>query len=343
VKPTTTDQVFELLDASFTAAALAAALELGLFRLLDERPLAADAIGERFGIPRRRCRYWLQLLEQAGLLARDGEGLILSPAARAAILEAYAPESWAHLALETRGLNRWLTDFTSHLTTPGSAREALGLARRDYLADMIDDPSLARRFTGMLRDFHLPMAGELAPKIGMDGVDRMMDLGGGSGIFSLALLRRHPRLTAVVVDVPPVCTAARELAGEGEAAGRITWHEANFLEEALPGGFDLVLECDVDVYGEALFRKVRGSLNPGGRFVIVDQLAPAPGTAPPVRAHWALQHALDDPDFTFLTSDEVETLLCTAGFTSIARRELTFSTGPARRFTDGMVMIEAAG
>jgi len=343
VKPTTTDQVFELLDASFTSAALTAALELGLFPILDERPAPASDIARRFGIPLLRCRYWLQLLEQAGLLDRDGKALRPSPVARTAILETYDPESWAHLALESRGLSRWLYDFTAHLATPGSAREALGLKRRDYLAEMIDDPSLARRFTRMLRDFHLPMAMELAPMMAMDGIGRMMDLGGGSGIFSLALLRRHPGLTSVVVDVPTVCRMARELAGDDEEAGRIEWHEANVLDDELPHGFDLVLECDVDVYDEELFRKVRGALNADGRFVIVDQLAPAPGTAPPVRAHWALQHSLDDPAFAFLTADEVEALLRTAGFSSITRRELTFTTGPARRFTEGMVMIEAAG
>lgn len=343
MKPTTTDQVFDLLDASFSAAALAAALELGLFARLDETPISAEAIAGEYGIPILRCRYWLQLLQQAGLLERDGDVYRPSPAARMAILETYAPESWAHLALETRGLNRWLNDFTFHLRRPGSARQELGLRSRDYLAEMADDPGLARRFTRMLRDFHLPMAGELAPMIDMAGVERMMDLGGGSGIFSLALLRRHRRLTSMVVDIPGVCQAARGLAGDGEETGRIAWHEANFLDDELPGGFDLVLECDVDVYGEALFRKVRGALNPGGRFVIVDQLAPAPGTAPPARVHWALQHSLDDPDFAFLGAEGVERLLRGAGFGLITRRELTFTAGPARRFTEGVVMIEAAG
>ena len=49
----------------------------------------------------------------------------------------------------------------------------------------------------------------------------------------------------------------------------------------------MVLECDVNVYSEALFRKVWAALNPEGRFVIVDQLAPERGVAPPSRLHWA--------------------------------------------------------
>ncbi len=342
MKPGSTDQVLDLLDGSFASAALAAALELGLFWLIDKQPLSAPDIAARLDIPRGRCGYWLQLLEQASLV-QAGDGLYHpTAAARSTIIDAFEQESWAHLALETRGLNRWVRDLTVNLTQPGSARDALGLNRRDYLAEMREDPVLALRFTRMLRDFHRPMAEELAPMLVMDGVTRMMDLGGGSGIFSLALLRRHLELRSVVVDIPTVCRVGRELVGDGEETGRISWHEADFLDEELPGGFDLVLECDVDVYGEELFRKVHAALNPGGRLVIVDQLAPAPGVAPRTRVHWALQHSLDDPDYAFPTAGELEAQLLSAGFTSLNCRDLTFTTGPARRFTDGMVLIEAA-
>jgi len=342
MKPSTTDQVLDLLDASFASAALAAALELGLFRLLDRDPLTAESISDTLGIPLLRCRYWLQLLERSGLLIGQGDTYQPSPAARTAIIGAYAPESWAHLAREARESTPWLRDLAVNLRQPGSAGEALGLARRDYLAGMTDDPVQAHSFTSMLRDFHRPMASELAPLIDMEGVGRMMDLGGGSGIFSLALLRLHPKLRSVVVDIPAVCRAAGELAGGVEERERLSWHETNFLRDPLPcGGFDLVLECDVNVYGEALFHKILTALNPGGRLVIVDQLAPAPGTAPPTRIHWALRHSLDDPGYAFPTADDVEGQLRAAGFGAVTRRDLTFTAGPARRFTDGMMMIEA--
>ncbi len=342
MKPSTTDQVLDLLDASFASAALGAALELGLFWLIDEQPLPSRAIAARLSIPPGRCRYWLQLLERAGLVEKTAGGFGPTSTARSAIIDTFERESWAHLAMETRGLNRWVRDLAVHLKKPGSARDALGLKRRDYLAEMTADPALALHFTRMLRDFHRWMAEELASMLRMDGVTRMMDLGGGSGIFSLALLRRHPQLRSVVVDVPTVCRVGREIAGDGEETGRISWHEADFLDDPLPVSFDLVLECDVDTYGEDLFRKVRSALNPGGRLVIVDQLAPGGGEAPWTRIHWALQHSLDDPEFAFPSAELLETQLRSAGFTAITRTDLTFSSGPARRFTDGMVMIDAA-
>jgi hypothetical protein len=56
--PQTTDDVFDLVDAYLSSAALGTALELGLFWLLAERPLDAAGVGRELGIPTNRCRYW---------------------------------------------------------------------------------------------------------------------------------------------------------------------------------------------------------------------------------------------------------------------------------------------
>ena len=56
-----------------------------------------------------------------------------------------------------------------------------------YLAEMEKDPEVARRFTRMLYEIHQPLAKELAGYLDLSGVDRLLDLGGGSGIISLAL------------------------------------------------------------------------------------------------------------------------------------------------------------
>ena len=55
-------------------------------------------------------------------------------------------------------------------------------------------------------------------------------------------------------------------------ADRITYHVADFLQEALPEGFDMILQCDAGVHTEEMFSKLRSSLNEGGRLVIVTNL-----------------------------------------------------------------------
>jgi cyclopropane fatty-acyl-phospholipid synthase-like methyltransferase len=210
-----------------------------------------------------------------------------------------------------------------------------------YQAKMIEDCDLARRFTRMLYDLHGRLAEHLAASIDLSDVSRLMDLGGGSGVMSMALLRRYPRLTAVVVDVDSVCTAGREIAAENGLEDRITYHPADFLRDELPSGFDMVLECDVDVYDQALFRKVRAALRPEGRFIIVDQLAPAPAVAPPSRLHWALSRSMFEPGFAFMTAAEIQVWLQEAGFPRVSQHAVPPVPGDVARFTSGMTLIEA--
>jgi SAM-dependent methyltransferase len=341
LRPSTADDVLDLLDVPFHSAALGAALELGLFWLLDEQPLETEQVARELEIPLKRCHYWLQLLEWVGLVEAGPGGYRLSSNTRTAILEAYSRETWGLLAEEARDRLPGLRDLSTSLREPGSAWGRLKLTPRMYLAEMEEDPEVARRFTRMLYEIHRPLAEELAEFLDMSQVNRLLDLGGGSGVISLALLRRHPELSATVVDLANVCDVGREIAAEHSLAERLTYHPADFLRDALPTGFDLALECDVNVYSEALFRKVRDSLNPGGHFLIIDELATSDEIAPPSRLHWAFEGSMIEPDFSFPTSTTVKALLEKAGFQALSERALPPLTSTAARFDRDLTVIDA--
>ena len=113
------------------------------------------------------------------------------------------------------------------------------------------------------------------------------------------------------------------------------------MTDELPGGFDMVLECDINVYNAALYRKLHGALEPGGRLVIVDQLAPAEGVAPPSRVHWAFEASLANPDHAYPTAAGIRALLGDTGFQLLSEGPLPPVPGASRRFTEGMVVMEA--
>ncbi len=323
MKPTTTADVLDLLGAYITSAALGAALELRLFWHLKDQPQTVDRVAQALGIPSNRCLYWLELLTGLGLLERRGEVYSPSSNARTAILDTYSQETWGLLAQEARERYPVGNDLALHIRQSGSVWTAQGLRAPDYVAQMIDNPERARRFTHMLYEIHRPMAEELVETLDMTGVRRMMDLGGGSGVVSLALLRRHPDLTAVVVDIANVCAAGRQIAADTPVAGRITYYAADFLYDELPSGFDMVLECDVGIYSEALFHKLWAALNPGGRLVIVDELA-QPGQVPPLpRLRHVFQASLSDSNFTLPTVAQVYECLRQAHLTLISTQALS--------------------
>jgi len=340
MKPATTEDVLALMDGGYTAAALGAALELGLFWRLADGPRPAADLARELGIPERRCGYWLDVLREMGLLDEGPGGYAPTPAARAAILEVWDRDAWAFLAAQARLHLPAVADLPARLSDPCSAWEAQGLTPPDYLAAMVDDAEQARAFTRMLWRVHEPLAEDLAASLDLAGARRLMDLGGGSGVMSMALVRRHPDLAAMVVDLPTVCAAGREIvAGEG-LADRVSFHVADFTNDELPAGFDVILMCDVSLHVTDLSKGLRGSLAPGGRLVIVDKVAPAPGRAMPGRLIWAFRSSMHRPDARPPTRDDVLGRLAEAGLELLADWPLPAATGARPRFAAGWHVFE---
>ena len=331
---TTKEDIYGLLRGYINSAALCAALELGLFWLLDEEPQDAADVAQALGIQEMRCEHWLELLRGMSLLDRVSEKYVSSPDARSGILETFSKETWRLLAQEEREQLPAVNDLALHILKPISTWTSQGLTSPDYIDKMKDDPERARRFTRMLYEIHQPIAEEIANSLDMTGVNRLMDIGGGSGVMTFGLIKQHHHLTGVVVDIAHVCTAGREIAKENSMEERVTFHPANFVHDDLPTGFDMILECDVGIYGESFFRKLGNSLNPGGRLVIVDELAQEGYTSPTSRKGqpgYSFLASLSNPDFSFLTVTEVIGQLARAGFQEMSESSTS----------DNMTIIQA--
>jgi predicted O-methyltransferase YrrM len=322
MQPGTTEAILELMQADILSAALGAAMELGLFWQLAEKPSSATAVAQSLDIPLNRCQLWLQILCQLGLLEQDAGGYVVSKTTREAILNTLSQAGWAFQAREERLSVRLVRDLSVNLRLPMSDWQPSNHTPTDYFQQIQEDPGWARRFTHKLYEIHLPLAEELANLLDLEGVKRLIDLGGGSGVVSMALLRKSPELTCVVVDVEGVCQAGREIARENQLEDRITYLPADFLKDELPVGFDMLILCDVGEFSDALLRRIQPVLNPNGRLVIVDKFALSPTSPPPSRLQAAFLATLEhpSPSLDFITAQEVQTRLQQAGFREITAR-----------------------
>lgn len=302
MKPETTEDILELMDGYIVSAALGTAMELGVFWLLAKKPLSATNVAQSLNIPLNRCHNWLQILCKLGLLENNTEGYAPSIIAREAILNAQSRDTWAFQAREDRDSSLFVRDLALNISKPMSTWQTRNLTPPDYFQQIQEDPSFAARFTRKLYEIHCPLAEQLANMLDLRGVKSLLDLGGGSGVVSFALLRKQHVLTSVVVDVENVCQAGREIASENKLEKRITYLAADFLQDDLPTGFDMVMLCDVGSFSEILFRRIYDVLNLKGHLVIVDKFAPSRTSAPPSRLSSAFLDSLKYPaqsiDFT---------------------------------------------
>jgi SAM-dependent methyltransferase len=250
------------------------------------------------------------------LLESSTEGYTSSIVAREAILDVLSQDTWAFQAREARGSSLVVQDLALNIRKPMSTWQTWDLMSPDYFQQIQQDPNHAARFTRKLYEIHCPLADQLADMLDLRGVKSLLDLGGGSGVVSFALLRKQRDLASVVVDVENVCQAGREIASENKLEKRITYLAADFLQDDLPTGFDMVMLCDVGSFSEILFRRIYDVVNLKGRLVIVDKFAPSRTSAPPSRLPSAFLDSLENPaqSIEFTTTEVVQTRLQQAGF-----------------------------
>ena len=69
----------------------------------------------------------------------------------------------------------------------------------------------------------------------------LIDLGGGSGAYCIAIASKYPEIKGIVIDYPTVCTSAEEFIADAGLSDRITTHPGDLLEVDFPTGADVML------------------------------------------------------------------------------------------------------
>jgi len=98
------------------------------------------------------------------------------------------------------------------------------------------------------------------------GARRLLDLGGGHGLYTIQFCRANPQLSAVIYDWPGGVEAARETIAEEGMDGRVTTQVGDYMKEAIGSNKDVVfLSNIIHIYGPeqniSLLQKVSQALN----------------------------------------------------------------------------------
>ena len=153
---------------------------------------------------------------------------------------------------------------------------------------------------------------------------RLLDIGGGSGIYACALVANHPHLTAAVYEKPPVDRIAGQLISERGFARQVSVVGGDMFGAPLPAGFDLHLysnvlhDWDVPVVKDLLARSF-AALEPGGMLVIHDMHLNAQKNGPLPVAEYSviLMHSTEGRIYSVA---ELEAWLQAAGFADVQYR-----------------------
>jgi hypothetical protein len=255
------------LETVFKASRCVIAAErFQVFRKLHGRELSAADIARRTGIRGRHCESFLDFLVLLGLLKKTKNLYRNSPLAIRHFIQERSIE-WTRLwSAECAKDFEAFTVLEDAISSGKDWRRILGKERKPDYRLLQEDSKWARDFTYALYDLNKPTAEILAANLDLSHYRSLLDVGGGSGVMSIALTRAHPDLKACVLDFEFVCAATREIIRK-ERMTRHVKTVAGDMNKSIPGGFDVIMFWDIGQIVDRVMKMAYESLPEGGMLV----------------------------------------------------------------------------
>jgi (2Fe-2S) ferredoxin/ubiquinone/menaquinone biosynthesis C-methylase UbiE len=167
---------------------------------------------------------------------------------------------------------------------------------------------------------------------GIQGITRMLDLGGGSGAYSIAFARAVPGLMAEILDRSDVLPLTQEYIRKAGLAGRIATRAGDMLCDPLGEDYDLILASAIchmfsPEENRGLFRRVRQALGPKEKFVVQDFILEPDKTVPLFAALFSLNMLVGTQAGSSYSEPEYASWLRDAGFSDVRRVRLPGPVG----------------
>jgi precorrin-6B methylase 2 len=228
-----------------------------------------------------------------------------------------------------------LTEGSPRNILPGIRHQANCLRRWAQLARVVQMGQPAMRtpsvrgdladcesFIGAMNNFSETVAPQVVGRLTPLRFERLLDIGGASGTWTIAFLLAAPDATAVLFDLPEVVPLARERLARAGLADRVSLVAGDYNADPMPGGADLawlsaIAHQNSREENRVLYAKIHVALAPRGALVIRDVVMDASRTQPPAGALFAVNMLTATEGGGTFTFDEFREDLESAGFCDI--------------------------
>jgi len=314
------DDVNRTLRGYMESRTLLTALELDIFSAVGAGS-TADEVARKTATHPRATEMLLNALAAMGVLVKH-QGVFRNTPATARYFAEGSPDNARPGLLHLANIwHRWST--LTDCVRAGTA---------------VSRPQAAERSGDWTSSFIAAMhrnAVERAPlvvqAIGVERVERLLDVGGGSAAYSIAFAKASEHLHATVLDLPDVLPIARRHIDEAGLAARIETRAGDLRHDRFGAGFNVVLVsaiCHMLSPGENqdLLRRCFEALAPHGRLVIQDFVMESDKTAPKHAALFALNMLVGTPAGSAYSVEEYTAWMHEAGFQEVRQVRLPGST-----------------
>ncbi len=309
--PLDCEPLFDILSGYEKYRLLTSAVQLGVFSHLREAT-EAQALGDRLGTNATLTEKYLNCLVAIGLVLKEGKTYVNSPLS-STYLAPDSPFSLPNLIQLIQNGETFWDRIPTALKGHQEAEKGPG-----HLEAVFDRSFVVAMAEGAMRGGLQVTVDVLSRRPEFRQAKKLLDLGGGHGLYATGFALANPSMEVTIFDLPPVIQVAREYVEQYGVGDRVKLISGDFLKDKIGDGYDVVFASDAlyrprDVL-QPVLDKVRDSLLDGGLFVTKHWAMNPDRTGPLTTVLWDFRLALGAYGHYVYDNDEYVTMLKQVGF-----------------------------
>lgn len=309
----TSDKLEAMIRGWQTPRIILSAAELNVFLYL-ETPASSDKVARAVDCEPRFIDRLLNALTVIGLVRKDNELFVNTDIASRHLVPGKA-EFMAGISHINHMWDSW-SRLTDVIRTGKPSNQLPNPPQFDNWLDA---------FITAMQQFGSERAPAVIDRLDLSKVKSFLDVGGGSGAFSVELAKRFPDMDICVFDLPEVIPLTRRFVEQAQVRN-IRYAKGNFLDPLPEEDFDMafmshVIHSNSPVGVQSLFRNVFRALATDGQAVVHDFIVDEDRTGPPWAVIFALNMLVNTNGGDTFTESEVRTMLTDEGFVNVERFE----------------------
>ena len=308
------DRLDQMIRGYMPSRCILTALELDLFTAVGDGA-NAEQIGMRIHANARAAGMLLNALVALGLLVKSGVDYRNTPESARFFVQG-SKDNHRNGLLHTANIwHRW-SKMTDAVRT--GTRVAI---------DRDGTPDWTRNFIAGMQRNAKDRAPLVVKALGTTGVRRVLDLGGGSGAYSIAFVKASPDVQCEILDILEVVPLAAEYVSQAGVLAQVSLRTGDMLQDDFGSGYDIImLNAICHMFSEEqnrdIFRRARQALAPKGRLVVQDFILNPDKTGPQHAALFSLNMLVSTDAGASYSELEYTHWMKAAGFTEVSRISL---------------------
>jgi hypothetical protein len=274
--------LLRMMTGHWVAKALNVAAELGVADLLRDGPLTSSELATACRAHPPTLYRLLRALASVGVFA-EVEGRRFELTQLAQLLRSDDPDSMRALVrmyVASEQYSAWADLLDSVRTGEPAFPKRYGTSAWEYRSTR---PDVDAVFNEAMTRWTTEVADAVVAAYDFAGTDKVIDVGGGHGLLLATILRAHPEMHGVLLDLPRVIAGAQPLLEAAGVAERCEAVGQDFFESVSDGGDACILAQILHDWDDARCRVIlsncRRAMHPQGKLLVIEQLLP-PGNEP---------------------------------------------------------------